>query len=314
MHAIFDQNCLHCRALKTHWYSQISDGSYQDIEENDGYRLKKYTGTTEGIHAREIGDNPGSIRGVFIDIFSHQPEGSPIVSSWPEHVFSQEQDFINHPEFKKVCELASNHGNNTLSPRQLEEIWEAYCDGESNRGIAKRFQVHNSAIFRAIKKITGWMHIMDDQDNEKDDTEKGSTVIVRAYNPVGGDQTDTAFIFSSWRNGLWYAEKRDERIQDKFYAFATRQIRKLISHPATKIRIACMEENPDNIVGYSVMTGPHVYWVYVKIDYRRTGIAKLLTQGFTSISTPATRVAKAIAHNLGLKIEVKDNESERIDD
>jgi hypothetical protein len=65
--------------------------------------------------------------------------------------------------------------------------------------------------------------------------------------------------------------------------------------------IATLTDDPHFIVGYSVLEGTHLHWVYVKSEYRETGIGTLLTKGFQTISNPITKIGKAIATRHGLK-------------
>lgn len=132
--------------------------------------------------------------------------------------------------------------------------------------------------------------------------EEATRVIVRRFDP----QTDKPFIFSSWRNAVWFGEKRGperEAITNQFYKQMTREIARVIKNPATQVRVACMSHQSDQIAGYAVMEGRHLHWVYVKSDYRGSGIARILTQGFDTISQPMTEASRAIAEKKNLKIK-----------
>lgn len=126
-----------------------------------------------------------------------------------------------------------------------------------------------------------------------------SMVVLRNFNP----SEDQALIYASWRNALWFSEAREENSSAKFYAIATRRIRKLLANPDIKIKIACLSEMKDFIVGYSLMDHQHLHWVYVKADYRDKGIGKLLTKGFKTIAVPGTKIGRAITLKKNLEIK-----------
>ena len=126
-----------------------------------------------------------------------------------------------------------------------------------------------------------------------------ATVVIRSFNPP----QDEAFLYASWRNALWYAEDRDDSLSEKFYRVATQEIRKLIDRPNVKIRIACMSDNADHIVGFAVFEDKHLHWIYVKSDYRNSGIGKLLSSGFETVAPPLTKFGRAIVNNKELKVK-----------
>ena len=130
-----------------------------------------------------------------------------------------------------------------------------------------------------------------------------ATVILRDLIP-----TDQALIYSSWRNALWFAEKRPDSEADKFYAMTSKSIRKLLSETDNHVKIACLQEDPDEIIGYSVMNKDHLYFVYVKADYRKKGIGSLLTKGFETVTRPQTRIGKVLVEKKKLVIKEKQNE------
>jgi GNAT superfamily N-acetyltransferase len=70
--------------------------------------------------------------------------------------------------------------------------------------------------------------------------------------------------------------------------------------------MAVLAGDPTHLVGYSVITGKHLDWVYVKADYRKQGIARLLVpQWIETVTSDMTKIGKAIreAKQLSLKEE-----------
>jgi hypothetical protein len=102
-------------------------------------------------------------------------------------------------------------------------------------------------------------------------------------------------VYACWRNNLWgEKELGDERTPEstEFYTNLTKQIRETLKN--AEVRIACLSHFPDVIIGYSVMTKKHLHWVFVKPEYRKTGVATLLTKGFKTYDEPMTKIGKAI--------------------
>jgi ribosomal protein S18 acetylase RimI-like enzyme len=134
-----------------------------------------------------------------------------------------------------------------------------------------------------------------------------ATVILRDIQP-----TDHALIFSSWRNALWFAEKRPDNEADKFYAMTSKSIRKLLDNKENHVKIACLQEDPDEIIGYAVLNKSHLHFVYVKVDYRKKGIGSLLTKGFETVTRPQTRIGKVLVEKKKLVIKEKEDVSTRV--
>ena len=133
---------------------------------------------------------------------------------------------------------------------------------------------------------------------DKDTNKSDSVVKIRSYEGA----TDAPIIYSTWRNSLWYDQKRDESLADQFYQLATREIRALLSLPTTHVRIACLENDSNHIVGWAVLSDKTIEFAYVKADYRKQGVATLLTRGFDTVSQPMTKIGKSITKNKKLVV------------
>ena len=128
--------------------------------------------------------------------------------------------------------------------------------------------------------------------------EETAQAIIRPARPG-----DHALIYSTWRNALWYAEKRDPKESSQFYKDTSEIIRGILSRPECRVRVACLSEDPDMLLGWSVFLADHLEFVYVKIDYRRKGLGRLLTKGFKTFSQPQTKIGKSLKEKHGRKEE-----------
>lgn len=233
-----------------------------------------------------------------IDHYHHQLPGEPMISSFPEPLQNLKESFMNTLEFEKATQFLCKHGNSKLKVTMIVKIWQSHCDGISERDIAKEIGISNFTIHRTISRMTEWMNTMSQEEISYEDEPVQAfkaKVITRTYN----HDKDAPFIFSSWRNALWYAEDRDENLSNIFYRRANQEIKHLIKDFFTVVKIACLSDDHDQIVGYSVMRKDNLEWVYVKKDYRKQGIARLLAKGFKTISEPFTIEGRSIAtkHN-----------------
>jgi hypothetical protein len=111
-------------------------------------------------------------------------------------------------------------------------------------------------------------------------------VTIRSYR-----SSDDPFIFSSWRNAVWFDSNKTDKIDSDFYHKKTKEIRQCIEE--SKVNIASLKSDPDFLVGYAVIKDQVVEFVYVKLDYRKQGIATILCRGL-KLGAPITKVGKAI--------------------
>lgn len=137
------------------------------------------------------------------------------------------------------------------------------------------------------------------------------TVILRDYQSV----CDEAYIYASWRNAAYYsAYKRPEGNAKTFFHKQSRKIKEILE--TSNVKIACLEESPNVIIGYSVSTGDHLNFIYVKHDYRLKGIgALLMPKDIKTVTSELTKAGKAIVEKKNLKTQGEYNGfSTRIED
>lgn len=115
-----------------------------------------------------------------------------------------------------------------------------------------------------------------------------ASVIIRPFNK----EEDQAMIYSTWRNSSYYsAVKRPEGIARKVFKQKSIDINTILNNAT--IRIACLEDSPLTIIGYSISSGDHLNWIYVKDDYRRKGIATLLLpKNIKTVTEELTQIGK----------------------
>lgn len=277
------EGCKDCQEIQNQWYGKLKKKGFDDIEDTHLRLLKKWTGVTD-----------------LLDPVKIQEPNMPIQSNWPEPNFQKESDLLNHPNFMSICKSLFNHGNNVIKTTTIMQIWECHCNGASLREIEKQFNIHNATVFRAINRLREMANIMDIKP-------ESTKIIIRDYET----SSDAPLVFASWRNCLWFDNHTEQDPPNPgFYRMTTRKINLLLREPSTKVKIACLQDDPDQILGYSAFSHSTLEFVYVKNDYRKQGIATLLTKGFSDIVNPMTKIGKAIADKKNLKVKENSNVKE----
>lgn len=96
-------------------------------------------------------------------------------------------------------------------------------------------------------------------------------VIIRPYNKL----IDFGFIIGAWSNGAFYGALNPTKERKKeFYKTMGDKIKKHLDE--SEILIACMQDDPTSLMGFCVIDGTRLEWIYVKEIYRKEKIATLL--------------------------------------
>lgn len=95
-------------------------------------------------------------------------------------------------------------------------------------------------------------------------------------------EEDKDFISKTWLPGLYYGNDWYNKIDKEVY-FSTYP--KVVKHflDISKIRVACLPEDFDVILGYCVYQDNKLHYLYVKNAWRKLGVAKsLIPQGINT--------------------------------
>ena len=110
-------------------------------------------------------------------------------------------------------------------------------------------------------------------------------------------EADKAFIMATFLRGLYYGDSWFSLIpKDAFMDNYKKIAEALLEHRATTVRVACLNEDPDVILGYSVSTGPVLHWVFVKQVWRNKGVGRRLLPTSISAFTHLTTLGKSLMH------------------
>lgn len=123
-----------------------------------------------------------------------------------------------------------------------------------------------------------------------------SNLTIRAMRPE-----DRGFVYSTWLKGLIYGSPYYKNVnREAFFANVSMQIDHILDAVGTDVRVCCLEEDKDVVLGYVVYSSSQAcHWVFVKHAWRRQGIGKKLLPEAIKAYTARTPAGDAIAAKRG---------------
>ncbi len=110
-------------------------------------------------------------------------------------------------------------------------------------------------------------------------------------------EEDKNFILASFLKGLYYGESWFSMIdKDDFMAYYKNIAQAMLTHPNILIKVACVPEYPDDILGYCIQSkdGTMIHWVFIKSKWRNNGIARALVPQSPKIATHLSKLGKTL--------------------
>ncbi len=119
-------------------------------------------------------------------------------------------------------------------------------------------------------------------------------IILRAFDP----DKDSGLIYDSYPKGVFHGAAVPILVPKSIWMKAFYKVVRAQLETAS-VRIACSQEEPDTILGYSIISGKTLHFVYVKSNVRKQGIGNLLTRNkFTDVDNlTLTKVGSSILKN-----------------
>lgn len=117
-------------------------------------------------------------------------------------------------------------------------------------------------------------------------------IAIRDYVP-----SDENFVFSSALNGIYYGNTLFAKVKKVIFLNCYRKvIHSALEKPTTRVKIACIKDDPNEIKGYSILVDNEraLMWVFVKKDWRKNGIGRALVPNTVVEVTNLTPVGEAI--------------------
>jgi len=99
------------------------------------------------------------------------------------------------------------------------------------------------------------------------------------YNIRDANKNDHNFILATFLRGVYHGDTFFSQVpKDLFMSRYKLVAQGLVNDPNTKIKVACLPDDPDVVLGYSILSGDYstVNFVFVKNAWRLKGIGRSL--------------------------------------
>lgn len=107
-----------------------------------------------------------------------------------------------------------------------------------------------------------------------------------------GVEADHAFVYSTMLKGLYYGCPLYSQIEQRaFFDNYSQIVKRLLGH--AELRVACLADEPETVVGYALVRGPVLDFVFVKKAWRGNGIANRLCADINTV-THLTKTGQSI--------------------
>lgn len=112
---------------------------------------------------------------------------------------------------------------------------------------------------------------------------------------------DLSFVLSTFIKGVYYGDSWFKQInKDLFMKYYTRITIFMLTNSKLTIKVACLKEDPNVILGYSMLSPDYqaIAWVYVKAKWRNKGIGKSLVPKYPLYVTHLSKTGKDLLNKL----------------
>ncbi len=117
------------------------------------------------------------------------------------------------------------------------------------------------------------------------------------YNIRIAKDTDHSFVISTMLKGLYYGESFFSKVpKNIFFNRYKMVVEALVKGGNANIRVACLPEDPDVIIAYSICSHDNntVFYVFTKSAWRKRGIAKSLVPSKPLYVAHLTKVGESL--------------------
>lgn len=109
--------------------------------------------------------------------------------------------------------------------------------------------------------------------------------------------SDRNFILATFLRGLYYGESWFSAIPKHIFMQNYKKIAEaILNSPNTIVKIACLKEDPNVILGYSILSADYstIHWVYCKTVWRRRGVARSLCPAYPATVSHLSALGKQL--------------------
>jgi hypothetical protein len=111
------------------------------------------------------------------------------------------------------------------------------------------------------------------------------------------DEKDKSFIMATFLRGLYYGNSWFNLIPKHIFMTNYKVMADvLVGGSKTVIKVACLKEDPNVILGYSILSNDYqsIVWVFVKTAWRKQGIASSLLPKYPTSAMHLTELGKSL--------------------
>jgi GNAT superfamily N-acetyltransferase len=123
---------------------------------------------------------------------------------------------------------------------------------------------------------------------------------IRDYQP-----SDKNFVLATFLRGVYYGDSWFSKIRKDIFMDNYKRIAEFaIDTGKVVVKVACLREDPDVIIGYSILSADYqaVSWVYVKKAWRLKGIARSLLPQYPQYITHLSELGEKLMPKLNTAV------------
>lgn len=121
------------------------------------------------------------------------------------------------------------------------------------------------------------------------------------YHIRDANENDKNFILATFLRGIYYGETFFSEVPKTLFMERYKLVAQaLVNDRNTTIKVACLPDDQDVVLGYSIMSGVTVNFVFVKAAWRQKGIAKSLLPDNPTYVVPQhiTKIGQSLLYKL----------------
>lgn len=112
-------------------------------------------------------------------------------------------------------------------------------------------------------------------------------------------ESDENFVLSTFLKGLYYGDSWFSQIPKNIFMDNYKKVAQALVKTQV-IKIACLKDDPDVIIGYSILSHDYqtIHFVYVKEKWRKRGIGRSLLPQYPNAVSHLTTLGKSLLNKL----------------
>jgi GNAT superfamily N-acetyltransferase len=129
----------------------------------------------------------------------------------------------------------------------------------------------------------------------------GMTKFAGLYDIRDVKPEDANFVLATFLRGLYYGDSWFSLIPKDIFMLNYKKVAEvLLKSNNTVVKIACLKEDQDVILGYSILSADYqtIHWVFVKQAWRNKGIARSLLPQYSTNITHLTDLGRKLMNKL----------------